>query len=58
MDSGYENELAQSLSSGQYKESFNNSLMDSIIKLSNINEELLPKYIHSFLVFLFYFLIT
>ncbi|ORX50261.1 hypothetical protein BCR36DRAFT_583391 [Piromyces finnis] len=49
IDSGYENELAQSLSSGQYKESFSNSLVDSIIKLSNINEELLPKYIHSFL---------
>jgi hypothetical protein len=49
MDSGYENELAHSLSSGQYKESFNNSLMDSIISLSKINEELLPKYIQSFL---------
>ncbi|OUM61753.1 hypothetical protein PIROE2DRAFT_12157, partial [Piromyces sp. E2] len=49
IDSGYENELAQSLSSGQYKESFSNSLVDSIIKLSNINEELLPKHIHSFL---------
>jgi len=51
MDSGYENELAHSLSSGQYKESFNNSLMDSIISLSKINEELLPKYIQSFLVY-------
>jgi len=49
MDSGYENELAHSLSSGQNKESFNNSLMDSIINLSKINEELLPKYIQSFL---------
>ncbi|ORX81047.1 hypothetical protein BCR32DRAFT_327463 [Anaeromyces robustus] len=49
IESGYENELAQSLSSGQYKESFSNSLVDCIINLSNINEELLPKHLHSFL---------
>jgi len=49
IESGYESELAQSLSSGQFKESFSNSLVDNIIKLSNINEELLPKHIQSFL---------